>query len=209
MIKNQHIRLIIIMIAVVLLSGACESSSDKPKEQPAPPATGQTPANSTPRSDVFEINKLERIRVGHKIPEFTVNDFTGKPTTIASRKDPQGELIVIYSPSCNVCHATMPRWIELYRQFFLPQNIPFIGLSVENSVQTAISIREMNIPFKVVVMPDIDLKFGYRVPDIPMTLAVGPDGNIINIWNGNLNENQLLEVIKIFCPQCNVTVNKS
>jgi peroxiredoxin len=193
------------------LLSACNSTPEQPKEESKPPTTAQTQGSGTTPTTVLtpDVNKLEKINVGKTIPQFTVDDFSGKPITVASRADTKGELIVVYSPTCNVCHATMPRWIELYRQFFQPLNIPFIALSVENNLETARSIREMNIPFNVVVMPDIDLRFGYRVPDVPMTIAVSPDGTVQKIWSGNLNASQLTEVIKIFCPNCNVNVNKS
>ena len=190
---------------------ACSSTPEQPKVESKPPATEQPQASKTTPTTILtpDVNKLERLSVGKTIPEFTINDFSGNPTKVASRTDTKGELLVVYSPTCHVCHETMPRWIELYRQFFQKLDIPFIALSVENSLETARSIREMNIPFKVVVMPDIDIRFGYRVPDVPMTIAVRPDGTIHNIWSGNLSADQLTEVIKTFCPNCDVNINKS
>src|ERR1051326_8228868 len=74
--------------------------------------------------------KLDYIKIGETIPELKAQDLAGQAITIASREDKDGQLIFIYSPTCDHCHATIPRWIELYRQFFAGEKIPVIGLSV-------------------------------------------------------------------------------
>src|SRR5262245_17870075 len=94
------------LLWVLFLNCSCSRSS-----------SSTTPRNKT--SIKTPTSKLEYIKIGETIPEIKTNDFNGQPITIASREDKEGQLIVIYAPTCDFCHATIPRWIELYRQFFL------------------------------------------------------------------------------------------
>src|SRR5437763_6789848 len=127
MMKRFQTQTLISMLIGALLFGACGSAPEQPAAQQAKPTEQRKPAeenkaatpNSSPNPSTVLIpatSKLEKIRVGHNIPEFKVNDINGQSTTIASRDDAEGELIVVYAPNCSVCHATIPRWVEMYRQ---------------------------------------------------------------------------------------------
>jgi peroxiredoxin len=173
------------------------------------PTSIPSPQASTPLVSPHTVLKQEEIKLGATLPEITAPDVTGKTTVIASRTDKTGQLLMVYGPSCPVCHATMPNVVNLYSSFFQGNNIPIIALSVQPQAVTELSIKELNIPFKVVVMPDVDLKFTYKVPSIPTLIAVGPDGVIRGLWVGQIGAQQMTEIIKTFCPSCDIEISKS
>lgn len=195
-------------LLVVFLITACQNETTS---RPTNSETSPTPINTAnpANPDTVLLDKKENIKIGLSIPEILTTDITGSNLTIASRLDKQGQLLMVYAPSCPVCHATMPRVATLYNGFFRERNIPVIALSVQPKAATEFSIKELNIPFKVAVMPDVDARFGCRVPDIPTTIALGADGSIKGIWVGQLGSEQMTEIIKIFCPDCNIQINPS
>ncbi len=194
-------------LVVILLATACQN------EATTNPSTSieasQTPTNTTNNPDTVLLDKKENIKVGLSIPEILTTDIAGNNLTVGSRLDKQGQLLMVYAPSCPVCHATMPRVATLYNGFFHERNIPVIALSVQPKAATEFSVKELSIPFKVAVMPDVDARFGCRIPDIPTTIALGADGSIKGIWVGQLGSEQMTEIIKIFCPDCNIQINPS
>jgi peroxiredoxin len=210
--------LLVLFFISLLIGAACQSSErsnaldrspDRSTEQPSATPGAQTASAPVTKAVTPLPNtaNLPEIKVGQVVPEINATDVNGKAITVASRQDKNGELIAVYAPGCDICHATMPRWIELYRGFFAARNIPVIALSVQNQVDTKLSIIDLNIPFNVVVMPDVDLRFGHYVSHVPTTLAVGADGSIKGVWSGILDSQQLSEIVQIFCPECKVNVD--
>src|SRR5437867_11302927 len=126
MMKRFQTQTLISMLIGALLFGACGSAPEQPAAQQVKPAEQAKPTeqskpaeenkaatpNSSPNPSTVLIpatSKQEKIRVGHNIPEFKVNDINGQSTTIASPDDAEGELIVVYAAKCSVRHATIPR----------------------------------------------------------------------------------------------------
>jgi peroxiredoxin len=197
-----------ILMAVLLIGSSCQPQAEPPTSTPVPTGTNSSSGNSPSPRPIYvpPSPKQEAIKIGQVLPEISTTDIKGMPLTLAARGQEKGEVIVIYAPGCDVCHANMPRWITLFNQFFTPRQIPFTALSVQSPVETTRSIEEMKIPFRVVVMPDVDLRFGYNIPDVPTTIALDRDGQIKGVWVGKLDSAQLAEVIKVYCPECNVNV---
>lgn len=185
----------LLAIALLALLTGCEEPPAAKTQPPVPP-----PPSS-------ERSSLEEIKAGITIPEIKAREMKGSELTLASRTDPQGSLLVIYSPTCQVCHQTMPKWIELYNQFFKPRNIPVVAVSVLNEALTNESIQELKIPFSVASIPDLDIQIGYKISHVPVTLIVAPDGKVKQMWVGNLDNNALSTIVTTFCPDCNVEIN--
>lgn len=213
-------------LMIIFLIPACQdtpqnnNSSSKDSSNTSPNSVGalsnsnapssiSSPHPSTILTSPQTVLKEEEIKPGATLPEITALDVTGKTTVIASRADKTGQLVMVYGPSCPICHETMPNVVNLYKSFFQSNNIPVIALSVQPQAVTELSIKELNIPFKVVVMPEVDKKFGYKVPSIPTLVAVGPDGIIRGIWVGQIGAEQMTQIIKTFCPSCNIEISRS
>lgn len=212
----QAKRFLSLVIFLALLVIACQSNNQttttaNPTNTTSPsPTTTNTPiASSTvPSNSATTDSSGPLLKVGITIPEVKAIDVaSGATTTIASHADKTGQLVIVYAPSCPVCHATLPRIVSLYNGFFQQRNIPVIALSVQPKAATEFSIKELNLPFKVAVMPDVDKQFGYHIPNIPTTIALGPDGSVKGMWVGQLGPEQLSAIIKVFCPDCQVEVN--
>ncbi|KAF0214204.1 MAG: hypothetical protein FD167_5276, partial [bacterium] len=84
---------------------ATSGALPNPSNSPNPVSSPQT---STLRTSPETILKQEEIKIGAVIPEITTSDITGKTTIIAARTDKTGQLVMVYGPSCPVCHETMP-----------------------------------------------------------------------------------------------------
>lgn len=207
----RHLLLLLILLLVAL--PACQPNTPTPNTiaatTPAPTPTFAPATSGMLLSGADAVNNLPPIKVGQKLSEIETHDVKGKPLILASRSDAQGELIVVYAPGCHVCHATVPRIITLYNGFFQKNNIPVIGVSVQNKLDTQFSIQEMSIPFRVTSIPDIDKQMGLYIQNVPTMIAVGPDGVIKGLWVGMLEPEQLTQIIKTFCPTCNVQVNQN
>lgn len=187
-----------LFLAIILLA-ALTGCEEPPPVNTAPPP--QVPSQPNPN--------LEEIKAGVTIPEIKVHEMKGSELTLASRTDPQGSLIIIYSPACHVCHDTMPKWIELYNQFFKPRNIPVVAVSILNEALTTESINELKIPFNVASVPTIDKQIGYKISRVPVTMIVAPDGKVKEVWVGNLDNKAMATIVTSFCPDCSVEINSS
>ncbi|MCS6885122.1 MAG: hypothetical protein RMM17_01560 [Acidobacteriota bacterium] len=184
------------IIAISLIFSGCEQQLPSPaKSTNSPPATSQQPT--------------EEIRSGITIPEIKTREIKGSELTIASRNAPKGSLLIIYSPLCHICHDTMPKWIELYNQFFKPRNIPFVAISILNESLTAESVAELKIPFQVASIQNIDALIGYKIKRVPVTMILAPDGTVKQLWLGDLDKNALSTIVTSFCPDCNVEISHS
>ncbi|HEX4954223.1 MAG TPA: redoxin domain-containing protein [Thermoanaerobaculia bacterium] len=146
--------------------------------------------------------RLEPMAVGKQVPELTARSIEGEVVHVAERgRGPA--LLLIYDPSCSLCEAAMPTWIQLYQQLRAQgSEAPVIGLSVADSYSTVQHGRSHRLPFPVVPFPSRDLIEGYGIRQIPLAAVVGADGRVIALWDRPLEAGERGDALELLCPQC-------
>jgi peroxiredoxin len=119
--------------------------------------------------------------VGSKAIEFTQNDTTGNPVSLASFRG-KYVLIDFWASWCKPCRMENPNVVVAFNKF-KGKNFTVLGISLDKSRDSWINaIKEDQLAWTHVS----DLKFWsndvavkYRIESIPQNYLIDPDGKII------------------------------
>jgi peroxiredoxin len=120
-----------------------------------------------------------------KAPDFTLSDYTGKTVRLADYK---GKVVFVnfWATWCGPCKYEVPMFVELQRKYG-SQGLTFLGISIDDPAEALkpfVDEHQMNYPV-LVGLGHEDVQDAYGpLMGVPVTVAVGRDGNICTRYFG-------------------------
>jgi hypothetical protein len=132
----------------------------------------------------------ETIAAGDAVEPIPVVDLEGRERTVRFDGKSEDTLLFVFTTTCPACKANVPAWIDLYQR--LGDRFDVVGISVDDPGPTVEYIAEYDLPYPVVTPADpVGFPRRYRIPGVPQTLRIGPDGEVRGAWIGPLTEEQI------------------
>ncbi|MGH9459696.1 MAG: TlpA family protein disulfide reductase, partial [Vicinamibacteria bacterium] len=103
-------------------------------------------------------------------------------------------LLFIFSPTCSICHATLPTWKELY-QSAQAAGIEVLSLSVLDPSRTAQYVDANQVPWNVYSLAGRGAIATLGVERVPTTLVLDGGGTISLAVSGQLSPEQQAEIL--------------
>lgn len=131
------------------------------------------------------------------LPAFSLPDISGKQRYSSEW---QGKILIInfWATWCPPCKKEIPNFIALQKQY-AEKGLQFIGIAIDDkeSVDDYLSFVDINYPMLVGNDDAIALsrKLGNLSDSVPFTVFVNRQGRIINIHQGELSTEQILDII--------------
>jgi len=150
------------------------------------------------------ISGIEMLKVGDKVPDFTVADVEGVPfnmeSTIEAKK---GVFIFFWSIFCEPCKAELPV-IQSLSRTYKEKGIEFVGVSIDGSpMKDAISafVKQEDYGFHALIdelNPDESFKVSdpYGVAGTPTVYIIDGEGVVRFAKVGRASEEELEKIIK-------------
>ena len=151
-----------------------------------PPATaGPTAAPAAPNQGLV---------AGNTLPVVPLISLDGEQLELRSPGGKQPILVFIFSPTCSVCHATLPIWKEMYQQA-KAQAIEVVGLSVMEPATTAQYVQTNEVPWNVYCLAGRAAIRTLGIERVPYTLVLEGNGEISLATGGQLTAEQQQTII--------------
>ena len=135
------------------------------------------------------------LAAGNTLPVVPLISLDGEQLEL---RPPGGErpiLVFIFSPTCSVCHATLPIWKELYQQA-KSQAIEVVGLSVMEPVTTSQYVQTNEVPWNVYCLAGHAAIRTLGIERVPYTLVLEGSGEISLATGGQLTAEQQQTIVE-------------
>ncbi|MCB2183302.1 MAG: redoxin domain-containing protein [Desulfobulbaceae bacterium] len=139
-------------------------------------------------------DSVEKLKIGDRAPDFAVTDMNGERLSL---KKWAGTPVILrfWSTDCKYCRADTPvfnRYYETYKQRGLQVVYLNTGAS---SAEVAEFVKELEIPFPVVLDEGGKIAEKYRVKIVPQTIVIDPDQKIKAAILGGVGKAELDELV--------------
>lgn len=130
---------------------------------------------------------------GDFVPAFKSVDLTGQPAGLVFDGTKKA-LILIFSPACDVCSHEIPTWNRIAKQVS-SKNCIVRGISLDSIESSQESLKNRDLQFETLIMPNMSIRRAYRVISIPQTIIVSAQGTIEWVHYGALTKDKVTELL--------------
>lgn len=133
----------------------------------------------------------ERPEVGKPAPDFALVD--ARDTSVVRRlSDFRGKAVLLnwYASWCDPCRREIPAFIAA--RDALGGQLEIVGVDYLESPEKALAIlAELGADYPALLDADGSVASHYRVPGLPATFLIAPDGTLVAMRAGELRESEL------------------
>jgi len=181
-------QVVVFVVVVLAVTGYIffQGSADPPEPTTAPTAT-TTPVGPAPASGPVLV-------AGNQLPVVPLISLGGDRLELRPRTSGKPILLFIFSPTCSICHATLPAWKELH-QACQAAGVEVLSLSVLEPQRTAQYVNANQVPWNVFSLAGRDAIMTLGVERVPTTLVLDATGTISLAMSGQLSSEQQAEIL--------------
>jgi thiol-disulfide isomerase/thioredoxin len=130
--------------------------------------------------------------VGKLAPDFSLTIFGDQPAKLSELK---GNVVVLdfWATWCPSCQVSLPHLDKMSRDEGLAaQGLRVVAIDCGEAKQTATDFLAKNkLSLQVVQDEDGSLQSSYRIHSLPVTIIVGRDGSIRNVFSASSNQAEI------------------
>jgi peroxiredoxin len=121
---------------------------------------------------------MAALSTGTSAPDFTLPAMDGKPFWLKEALLRGPVVVAFFKISCPVCQFAFPYLERIYKSYG-NRNVTVVGISQNESKDTAAFIREYGISFPVLLdVPNYRVSNAYGLTNVPSVFWIAQDGEI-------------------------------
>lgn len=132
-------------------------------------------------------------QVGDILPPFKTQRVSGEPAEI-SYDGTSKYLLFIFAPTCEVCAHELPMFNKLSSQF-QASGYRVKGISIDPLDESRRGLKDQELTFEMIMMPNMALRRTYRVVSIPQIMVVTSRGQVEWVHNGALTDDKVSDLL--------------
>jgi peroxiredoxin len=155
---------------------------------------GATKPSATAGPTAAPVAPNQSLAAGNTLPVVPLISLDGEQLELRAPQGTRPILVFIFSPTCSICHATLPIWKELYEQA-KAQAIEVVGLSVMEPLTTAQYVQTNEVPWNVYCLAGRAAIRTLGIERVPYTLVLEGSGEISLATGGQLTAEQQQAIV--------------
>jgi peroxiredoxin len=139
------------------------------------------------------------VKVGSDAPNFSLEQLNG-PDMVLSDLKGKGVVLNFWGTWCEPCKEEMPALQKQYDQF-KDKGLVVLGVNIgESPVAVEPFVKQYGISFPILLDRQSQITKLYRIGPIPTTFFISPDGEVEEIFIGQLDEAMISSKVAKILP---------
>lgn len=147
----------------------------------------------------FNKDKIQKVDVGSKAPDFVLIDLNGQKHKLSEYKG-KGVFLNFWGTWCKPCEREMP-FINNQYSHFKDKGIQVLAVNVgESDLAVTKFVERYQLQFPIMIDKDSQVQTAYGVNPLPVTFLIDPEGEVVKIHTGTLTESMVNDFMKKIQP---------
>jgi peroxiredoxin len=178
------------ILAFAVVAGAVtgyllfRAASEPPSQAPSGPPPATHPSHPSPLAE------------GSALPVVPLISLSGEQLELRAPGGSRPIILFIFSPTCSICHETLPTWKEIYQEA-KSRAIEVVGLSVLDPSRTAQYVQSNEVPWNVYCLAGKSAADILHIERVPVTLLLDGSGEISIVMGGRISAEQQETISKV------------
>lgn len=143
---------------------------------------------------------VEVLQVGDKAPNFELVDLNGEKHRLSEYAG-QGLFLNFWGTWCEPCKREFPIIDRKYHEY-RSQGVQVLAVNIaESDFAVRNYIESKGLTFPVVIDKEKSVMNAYNINPLPTTFLINPDGEIIKIITGEMNETMVQQYMELIKPE--------
>lgn len=139
------------------------------------------------------------VKIGRKAPNFSLEQLNGSPIALADLKG-KGVVLNFWGSWCDPCKAEMPE-LQKQHEAYKDKGLVIIGVNIgESPITVQPFVKQYGINFPIMLDRASEITKLYRIGPIPTTFFIDKDGEVKEIFIGQMNEQIMTEKVAKILP---------
>jgi len=148
----------------------------------------------------FTKEKVEVLQEGDKAPDFELIDLDGEKHRLSEYKG-QGLFLNFWGTWCEPCKKEFPI-IDRQYHVYQKQGVQVLAVNIaESDFAVRDYIDSKGLTFPVAIDKEKSVMTAYNINPLPTTFLIDPNGEIVKIITGEMNETMIKQYMELIKPE--------
>lgn len=130
---------------------------------------------------------FKTLTMNDAVPSITAFDIEGNDVSLRYAPDAPASVLFWFAPTCPSCEDNIEFWKDVYASS-RSERLRFLGMCAGRPDEVSAFVAEHGIDFPVMCVTDQYIMEAYKGNVLPQTVLISPEGAILGVWPGALDE---------------------
>ncbi len=133
------------------------------------------------------------LHTGLYVPTFQTRTLQGDSVTIGATEPAAKQVLFFFTTTCPYCRASLPAWNRVASRIREKGDATVYGVALDSLHLVHQYVREHDLRFPVVLLPERKLARIYRITGVPLTAVLDNEGRVVYSRAGEFAVQQAID----------------